>query len=153
MADPPPIVGNLPVYFVGLVVLLLLSAFFSGSEAALFSLSRSQIRELKARTRGGRLLARLLEQPRSLLVTVLVCNLTVNVFASSFATAVCLRAFGPAGLLIAFVGMSVVVMLATEVVPKVLGLHWSARVAPGLSYPLTAVHAVLFPVRVPLARL
>lgn len=145
--------GPLPLYFAGLVVLLLLSAFFSGSEAALFSLSRAQIRALKLRSPGGRLAGRLLERPRALLVTVLICNLTVNVFASSFATSLSLRAFGEAGLWVAFAAMSVVVMLATEVVPKVIGLHWSQRVAPVLAYPLALFHALLLPVRVPLAAL
>lgn len=145
--------GYLPLYFVGLVVLLLLSAFFSGSEAALFSLSRAQIRGLKERTPGGRLAARLLNRPRALLVTVLICNLTVNIFASSFATSLSLHAFGEAGLVIAFAVMSVVVMLATEVVPKVIGLHRAERVAPVLAYPLTLFHALLLPVRAPLAAL
>jgi putative hemolysin len=146
-------VGSLPVYFAGLVVLLLLSAFFSGSEAALFSLSRTQTRALKQNSPGGRLAARLLEHPRALLVTILICNLTVNVFASSFATSLSLRTFGQAGLWIAFAGMSIVVMLATEVVPKVVGMHWAQRVAPVLAYPLAVVHTVLLPVRIPLAAL
>ena len=85
--------GNLGVYFIGLLVLLCFSAFFSGAEAALFSLSNSQIRALKEKTPGGRLLARLMAHPRAVLVTVLVCNLTVNVFASSFATSLSLRTF------------------------------------------------------------
>jgi putative hemolysin len=146
-------VGSLPLYFFGLIVLLLVSAFFSGAEAALFSLSRSQIRALSESSRGGRLLARLLDQPRGVLVTVLVCNLTVNVFASSFATSLSLQAFGPGGLVIAFAVMSLVVMLGAEVVPKVVGLHWSERLAPGLAYPLTLFHALLYPVRVPLSLL
>ena len=151
MADPSPGVGQLSIYFCGLVVLLLLSAFFSGAEAALFSLSRTQIRGLQAASRGGRLLAGLLTKPRAVLVTVLVCNLTVNVFASSFATALALKAFGPSGLIIAFFGMSIIVMLVTEVVPKVVGLHWSLRIAPAVAYPLTVMHALLIPVRVPLS--
>lgn len=151
MGDPGPDVGSLPVYFLGLVVLLLLSAFFSGSEAALFSLSRSQIRALKEKSPGGRLLARLLSQSRAVLVTVLVCNLTVNVFASSFATKLSLDAFGPGGLFIAFAGMSIIIMLATEVVPKVIGLHLSQRLAPILAYPLAVFHVLVVPVRIPLA--
>jgi putative hemolysin len=146
-------VGALPYYFLGLVVLLLFSAFFSGSEAVLFSLSRTQTRALRQRSPGGRITARLLEKPRALLVTILILNLTVNVFASSFATSLSLRAFGEAGLVIAFAVMSVVVMLATEVMPKVIGLHWAERVAPVISYPLAFFHAALLPVRVPLAAL
>jgi putative hemolysin len=146
-------VGALPFYFLGLVVLLLFSAFFSGSEAVLFSLSRTQTRALRQHSPGGRITARLLEEPRALLVTILICNLTVNVFASSFATSLALRAFGAAGLVIAFAVMSVVVMLVTEVMPKVIGLHWAERVAPAIAYPLAFFHTLLLPVRIPLGAL
>ncbi|HEX6790083.1 MAG TPA: CNNM domain-containing protein, partial [Candidatus Krumholzibacteria bacterium] len=122
--------GHLGVYFLGLLVLLCLSAFFSGAEAALFSLSSSQIRSLKEKSPGGRLVARLMTQPRAVLVTLLVCNLTVNVFASSFATSLALRAFGERGLIIAVAGMSILIMVVTEVVPKVAGMQWSLRVSP-----------------------
>jgi putative hemolysin len=143
--------GNLGVYFIGLVVLLGLSAFFSGAEAALFSLSNSQIRALKEKSHGGRLLARLMSRPRAVLVTVLVCNLTVNVFASSFATSLALDAFGERGLIIAVAGMSVLIMIATEVIPKVAGMQWALRISPVLAYPLSFFHALVLPVRIPLA--
>ena len=145
--------GDLLLYLAGLLSLLLLSAFFSGAEAALFSLSRTQVRSLKEATGGGQLVARLLAKPRALLVTVLVCNLTVNILATSTATALALRALGPSGLGIAFAGMFVVIMFFTEVLPKALGLHWAPRVAPALAYPLSFVHALVLPVRVPLSRL
>jgi putative hemolysin len=47
--------------------------------------------------------------------------------------------------------MSIVIMLATEVVPKVVGLHLSQRISPLLAYPLTVFHAFVLPVRIPLA--
>jgi putative hemolysin len=143
--------GSLGVYFIGLVVLLGLSAFFSGAEAALFSLSNSQIRALKEKSHGGRLLARLMSKPRAVLVTVLVCNLTVNVFASSFATSLALDAFGERGLIVAVAGMSILIMIATEVIPKVAGMQWSLRISPALAYPLSLFHALVLPVRIPLA--
>ena len=143
--------GNLGVYFIGLVVLLCLSAFFSGAEAALFSLSSSQIRGLKESSRGGRLLSRLMSRPRAVLVTVLVCNLTVNVFTSSFATSLAIDAFGDRGLIIAVAGMSMLIMIATEVVPKVIGMQWSPTISPVLAYPLAFFHALVLPVRIPLA--
>lgn len=143
--------GNLGVYFLGLVVLLCLSAFFSGAEAALFSLSSSQIRSLKEKSPGGRQVARLMTKPRAVLVTLLVCNLTVNVFASSFATSLALHAFGERGLIIAVAGMSILIMLATEVVPKVAGMQWSLRISPVLAFPLAVFHALVLPLRIPLA--
>jgi putative hemolysin len=145
-------VGDVALYFSGLVVLLLLSAFFSGSEAALFSLSRSQLRVLRDASPGGRVAAHLLAHPRPLLITVLVGNLAVNVLATSTATAIALDAFGAHGLGLAFAVMSLLIMVLTEIVPKVLGMHWAPQVAPAVALPLSVIHTVLLPVRVPLSR-
>jgi putative hemolysin len=145
-------VGDFILYLAGLLILLALSAFFSGAEAALFSLSSSQLRQLKAE-KGGDRVVRLLERPRPLLVTILLCNLTVNILATSTATALALRAFGPGGLALAFAVMSVVIMVFTEIMPKALGMHWSRAAAPVLAVPLSVFHAVLLPVRAPLSRL
>ncbi len=144
--------GEVALYFLGLVVLLLASAFFSGSEAALFSLSRSQLRAMREASPGGRAAAQLLAHPRPLLITVLVGNLFVNVLATSTATAVAIHALGPRGLGLAFAVMSVLIMVLTEILPKALGMHWASRVAPAVALPLSAVHTALWPVRVPLSR-
>lgn len=144
--------GDVALYFFGLVVLLLLSAFFSGSEAALFSLSRSQLRAMRDASPGGRVAARLLAHPRPLLITVLVGNLAVNVLATSTATAIALNAFGARGLGLAFVVMSLLIMVLTEILPKALGMHWAPRVAPVVALPLSVIHALLLPIRIPLSR-
>ncbi len=144
--------GEVALYFSGLVVLLLLSAFFSGSEAALFSLSRSQLRALREASPGGRAAARLLAHPRPLLITVLVGNLAVNVLATSTATALAIDAFGARGLGLAFAVMSLLIMVLTEILPKALGMHWAPKVAPVVAVPLSAIHTVVWPVRVPLSR-
>ena len=144
--------GEVALYFSGLVVLLLLSAFFSGSEAALFSLSRSQVRALRDGSPGGRAAARLLLHPRPLLITVLVGNLAVNVLATSTATAIAIDAFGARGVGLAFGVMSVLIMVLTEILPKALGMHWAPRVAPMVALPLSVIHTVLLPVRIPLSR-
>jgi CBS domain containing-hemolysin-like protein len=75
------------------------------------------------------------------------------VLATSIATAVALEAFGPRGLGIAFAVMSVLIMVFTEVVPKALGMHWAPRIAPVLALPLSGIHTLFIPVRVPLSRL
>ena len=146
-------VGEVALYFFGLVVLLLLSAFFSGSEAALFSLSRSQLRALRgAGSPGGRAASHLLAHPRPLLITVLVGNLAVNVLATSTATAIAIDAFGARGLGLAFAVMSLLIMVLTEILPKALGMHWAPRVAPVVALPLSVIHTLFLPVRVPLSR-
>ncbi len=144
--------GEVALYFFGLLVLLLLSAFFSGSEAALFSLSRSQLRALRDASPGGRAVSHLLAHPRPLLITVLVGNLAVNVLATSTATKLAIDTFGARGLGLAFGVMSVLIMVLTEVFPKALGMHWAPRVAPIVAVPLSVVHTLLWPIRVPLSR-
>jgi CBS domain containing-hemolysin-like protein len=144
--------GEFALYFSGLVVLLLLSAYFSGTEAALFSLGRGQLRALRDASPGGRAVARLLAHPRPLLITVLVGNLAVNVLATSTATTLAIQAFGAQGLAIAFAVMSVLIMVLTEIVPKALGMHWAPRIAPAVGIPLSIVHAALLPIRVPLSK-
>jgi putative hemolysin len=139
------------LYLIALAVLLCLSAFFSGSESALFSLSRTQVRGLRERSAGGRLIARMLDEPRKLLVTILLGNLIVNISATSAATALCLDLFGERGLGVAFAGMSVAILAFGEVIPKAFSLRWAERIAGLAIGPMRAFHAVVWPVRVPLA--
>jgi putative hemolysin len=96
--------------------------------------------------------AELLSQPRPLLITVLVGNLTVNILATSIATSLVLQAFGERGVVLAFVFMSVLIIVCTEILPKALGLHWSNVAAPVLALPMSVFHAVLAPIRIPLSR-
>jgi putative hemolysin len=143
-------VGELLLYTAGLAVLLLLSAFFSGSEAALFSLSRSHLRAMRESSAAGRLASRLMEQPRRVLITILLGNLTVNIFATSAATAIALSTFGERGAGYSFLVMSALIMLFGEILPKALGLHGPERVARGVVFPLSVLHTMVLPVRVPL---
>ena len=76
-----------------LIILLILSAFFSGSEVALFSLDKNKIKELK-KTPGiiAKYITSLLEAPRRLLVTILLGNTIINVGASILAVTIALDA-------------------------------------------------------------
>ncbi len=117
----------------------------------MFSLSRSQLRSMRGASAGGKRVAALLEKPRRLLITILLGNLSVNIFATSAATAICLSLFGERGAAYAFFVMSALIMLFGEIVPKALSLHGAERVAPVVVFPLSVLHAVFLPIRVPLA--
>ena len=92
----------------------------------------------------------MLEQPRPLLITILLGNLLVNIFMTSTATAISLDLFGERGLVYAFVAMSLLIMLFGEIVPKTLALHRSERAAPLIIYPLRLFYTIITVVRVPL---
>ena len=112
------------------VILLLFSAFFSGSETALTSLSRSRVHRL---AEGGDMRARmvnlLLDGRERLLGTILVGNNLVNILASVLATGVLLQLVGQAGLIYATLIMTLLVVVFAEILPKTWAIGNAERVA------------------------
>lgn len=133
----PVVVGSTVV---GLGVLVLMSAFFSSSETAIFTLSEEWLAEHD--TPGDRrmdALRKLRGDPHRLLVTILVGNNVVNVAIASLTTVTLIEVL-PAGIAVsaATVLTSVVVLVFGEIVPKSYGLgraeQWALRVATPISY-------------------
>jgi putative hemolysin len=137
--------SDAPGWLFGLfAVLLLLSAAFSSSETALFSLNESQ------RARAGAAAQKLLSRPRHLLVVVLVGNLVVNLFY--FALVPRLHPERGSALPVD-VGALVALLLAGEIFPKLLGLRARVPVARALAPLIYALFVILGPVRVLLTRM
>lgn len=135
-----------------LLLLLAASAFFSGSETALFALSDLEQREMESGTPAQRRAVELARQPERTLVTVLLANMVVNVLISVLITAVALDTFGPTGLAVAIPVATVLLLLFGEIVPKSLGLRRRLGLAPFAAPPLSAVAWLLGPLRVALER-
>jgi putative hemolysin len=144
--------NTLSFHLAVLVVLILFSAFFSGSEAALFSLGRASLSRFDAGSPAGKRVARLLRRPRRLLITILIGNLIVNVFATSAATALAIGALGEKGVGIAFAVMSVVILAFGEIFPKVIAVNQATVVSLVVAYPLSLFHSLFAPLRWPMAR-
>ncbi len=135
---------------VSLAGLLALSGFFSGSETALFSLSTARLRELgKGGAPSDRALARLMESPRRVLVTILLGNLVVNTLASALASAAIIRATGSAGLgvVVATVTMTFLLLVVGEIAPKTVAYRNAEPVARFVARPLLWLGRALAPVR------
>ncbi|MFC7020734.1 MULTISPECIES: DUF21 domain-containing protein [Haloarcula] len=122
------------------VALLSLSAFFSSSEIAVFSLPREWI-DAQAATGEGRamVLEELLEDPHRLLVTLLVGNNIVNIAISSIVTVLVAGYLPPGPAVVATTALtSVLILLFGEIVPKAFGLanakNWSLTVAGPVRY-------------------
>jgi len=104
--------------------LLLLSAFFSGSETAYFSLSRFDVQRMVVRRRhGAKAVDFLLSRPGRLLIAILVGNMVVNVAAASLMTAVFLELVGPGGVPLAVVVMTILILIFGEITPKVIAVE------------------------------
>ncbi|MFC6615134.1 hemolysin family protein [Halopenitus salinus] len=131
-----------------IAILLCVSAFFSASEIAIFSLERHRVAALSAGTDpDGPVLARLRDDPHRLLVTILVGNNVVNITMASLATATLAAAYGPgAGVTIATAVMSVLILVVGEIAPKSYGVANAERIALAVARPIAFVERVLSPV-------
>jgi len=111
----------LSLLFTALGVLILLSAFFSGSETALMALNRYRLQHLVKKKHASALLAqKLLERPDRLIGLILLGNNFVNILASSLATIIALRLYGEAGIAAAAGALTLVILIFAEVGPKTL---------------------------------
>jgi Mg2+/Co2+ transporter CorB len=138
---------SLELLFVALAILILLSAYFSGSETAMMSLNRYRLRHLaKRRHKGALRAARLLESPDKLIGVILIGNNFVNILASSLATIIALRLWGEAGILIATVLLTVVILIFAEVTPKTIAALHPEKIAYPSSRLLLLLLRVLHPV-------
>ncbi|HHJ16094.1 MAG TPA: HlyC/CorC family transporter [Gammaproteobacteria bacterium] len=133
--------------FGALAFLIVLSAFFSGSETGLMTLNRYRLRHL-ARTRhaGARRAQKLLERPDRLIGLILLGNNFVNILASSLTTVIALRLGGEAAIAVGAGLLTLVILIFAEVTPKTLAALHPERVA----FPAAFVYAPLLWILYPL---
>jgi Mg2+/Co2+ transporter CorB len=133
--------------FLSLAALLLLSAFFSGSETALMTLNRYRLRHKADQGHKGAILARiLLARPDRLIGLILLGNNFVNILASSLATVIALRIGGEAAIAVAAGLLTLVILIFAEVAPKTLAALHPERIAFPAAFVYTPLLKVLYPV-------
>ena len=130
-----------------LLVLLLLSASFSASEAAILSVNKVRLRHLMEQGhRGAKLTFGLLTQLDRVIGTLLVANNLVNVAISAIASWVFVSRFGyREGLAIATASVTAVLLLVGEVTPKMFAATHPEAVAFAVVRPLRVLMAILYP--------
>ncbi|PNG12102.1 HlyC/CorC family transporter [Stutzerimonas stutzeri] len=136
-----------PGFLVGMLVFLLLcSAFFSSSETGMLSLNRYRLRHrAKEGHRGAKRASALLERPDRLLGTILVGNNFVNILASSIATVLAIKFWGEAGIAVATIGLTIILLIFGEITPKTLAALRPEAIAYPVSLPLLLLQRVLYP--------
>ena len=130
-----------------LVVLLMLSAFFSGSETALMTLNRYQLRH-KAREghRGARLAEQLLKRPDRLIGLILLGNNLVNFFAASLVGVTAFKMGGEPAAALGAVALTLVVLIFAEAAPKTLAALHPER----LAFPAAIIYYPLLKITYPI---
>ncbi len=141
---------------IAIVVLLACSAFISGSEVALFSLSQKDIDDISNKDyNSGTLISRLLEKPKKLLATILVANNFVNIAIVIIFSSFSGRLFnGIESSVLRFVLEVVVVtffiLLFGEVLPKIYANRNNMEFAKKVAIPISIMNNILSPISVPM---
>lgn len=131
------------LFLVGLIVL---SAFFSASETALISLSKSKVDDLVTRKLpNSKLLRKLKQNPHRLLITVLVGNNIVNIGASAYAAVLFTKIFDNNGLGIATGVMTFLILIFGEITPKAFAHQHAATFSLLVARPIYFLQIIFFP--------
>ena len=138
---------SLTALFIILAGLILLSAFFSSSETGMMSLNRYRLKHMaKTGHRGARRAQSLLNRTDQLIGVILIGNNFVNIFASAIATVIAIRIWGDAGIAIATVLLTIVILIFAEVTPKTLAALFPEKIAFPASHVLGPLLKLLYPV-------
>ena len=130
----------------GVLVLLVMSALFSGSETALTAVSRARMHSLNKQgdARAKRVTA-LLARRGKLIASILIGNNLVNILAPSLMTSLLIRLAGDAGVAYATVLMTAVIVVFSEVLPKAYALQNTDRMALNVALPIGVIVRLLSP--------
>jgi len=127
-------------------ILILLSAFFSGSETAFMSVNRVKIKEKVQRgDEHAAKVDKLLQNQTKLLTTILIGNNLVNIASSSIATALSIELFGSKGVGIATGVVTLLILIFGEITPKSLGNSRAFDYAKAAAAPLYYLEIILSP--------
>lgn len=130
-------------------ILLVISAFFSISEISMMSLNRYRLRHLVQQGhRGAKLAASLLAQTDKLLGVILLGNNLVNAMAAALVTIIAVRFFGNSQLAVSLATLAVtfLILVFSEISPKVMGAAYPEQVAFPASYVLKPLIRLFYPV-------
>jgi len=133
-------------------ILLGLSAFFSGSEASLFALSKLKLKQLN--TSRQKRISKLLESPTKLLTTLLIGTTMVNIATAAIATSIFItlgRKFGISEVIATILAIFVITFLILffgEIVPITIGVTKTTLLTPWLAYPVRYFYNLFSPMRI-----
>ena len=129
-----------------LVALIAASAFFSGSETALMSVSTIKVRALlRQKRKNADVLYRVKMHPRRLLITILIGNNLVNIAAASIAVVVFTQLFGSTAVGISTGVMTIIILTFGEVVPKTFSAQDAERISLMVARPIEILYWIFLP--------
>ena len=136
----------LSTLFITLAILLVLSAYFSGSETGLLSVNRYRMRFLAEKgNKGAQKTEKLLKKTDLLLSLILICNNLINISASAIATIIGMRLYGDMGVAIATGALTFFMLIFSEIFPKTIAALYPEKVAFLSSHIIMPLSKILSP--------
>ena len=138
---------ELIILFISILLLLVLSGFFSGSETALTASTRSRLTGLSNKGhKNAKTAIDLLNKKESLIGAILLGNNLVNILASALATSLSIKIFGDTGVAYAVIVMTALIVIFAEILPKTYALTNSEKLALTVSPIFKPIVYLLWPV-------
>jgi gliding motility-associated protein GldE len=143
-------VSQMVIYFIILAVLLIFSAFASGSESAFFSIGPKEKEILRnEEAKSSKQVLKLLENPKELLAVLLITNNFVNVGIAIISSVLIEMMLGPANkgnetmrFLIEVIGITFTMLMLGEVIPKIYSSRNSVRTAKMMAFPISTFKSI-----------
>ena len=127
-----------------LVVLIIVSGFFSASETSLMSLSKIRLRHMvESKVKNASTIERMLNTPNKMLGAILLGNNAVNTAASAVATMLAISFFGNGGVGLATIIMTILILIFGEITPKNLAMQYPEKFALFVA-PIINILSTLF---------
>ncbi len=137
---------GIEIYIALIVVCLVLSAFFSGSETAFISIQRFRLEHLiSTEVKGARRVARMIERPERFLSVVLLGNTLVNAAAAALATTVAVFFWEEQGIIIATIALTIILLIFCEATPKTVATQHAEKLSMLLVRTLQLISWVFTP--------
>lgn len=133
---------------IALLIFVILSAFFSCTETALFSLNKLELKKMQKKEENNwrvKSIIKLLDDPQRTLISILIGNMFVNISASSLATYLAIKTFGNIGIGIASGIMIFTILVFGEIVPKSLAVANAEAISKRVAKPIEIISTGLFP--------
>lgn len=137
---------SLTTLFIVLLVLVLVSGFFSGSEIGMMSINRYRLKHLAKQNKKAKRVLELLAFPDRLLGIILIGNTLANIIASAVATVIGQRLYGDTGMAIATGVLTFVILIFAEMTPKTLAAIYPEKIALAVALPLAILSKLLSPI-------
>lgn len=136
------------IHIIILIILLSMSAFFSGTETALFSLKKSDLHRFEiSKKTGENSISKTMKNPEKVLITLLIGNLFVNLSLTAIATNFMLNYFGHYGHLITIAFVTPLILILSEITPKIIAINNYLSLSKTFFPYVNLFHKILSPVR------